>query len=342
MKKVNYFFLDRSVTIFMLAVALVSLGSFTYRYWYYEPCSIGQIELIDNHKVVEGSPFQIQMTLSDEQHIPGYLWDFGDDTPINFTRSPFHTYKKAGEYHVTLTLDGHCKYDKTILVHEKPKTAPVNTEPVLIDLNLPDSIAVEEVFFAEDKSQNVHHWQWYFGESDSIDATTRSLYYSYSTPGTKQIIVVINGDSANYTLKHDIKVLPKQNARPRRPARSVRPSRPSRQDITDTPIEDPVEVPLPRNLTKRDLEDSIMVTFKQFSSGQITASKARSAILSMKTIDNKNICPNFRLTKTKSDLTPEWNLNGANTKKELSKVKSVKLEKGNSSCYQYILYSKKK
>ena len=45
-----------------------------------------------------------------------WQWDFGDGTPKDYNQNALHSYKKAGQYIVTLTINNTCSFQKIVTI----------------------------------------------------------------------------------------------------------------------------------------------------------------------------------------------------------------------------------
>lgn len=87
-----------------------------------------------------------------------YVWNFGDESPLDTTQNPTHTFPSLGEYNVCLAVEGACGYD-TIC-------KPIN---FCVDVNTSFSYQVinPTTFQFIDESNMATEWYWAFGDESS-------------------------------------------------------------------------------------------------------------------------------------------------------------------------------
>ncbi|MBT2623739.1 PKD domain-containing protein [Chryseobacterium sp. ISL-6] len=116
-------------------------------------------------------------------------WDFGDSTAVDKRRRTLHTYKKPGEYIVTLTLNKNCIHEQLITItstDEHSANLPLISAPSVVTVG-------KSVKFNAIKEYGAS-WEWNFGESTHIDAVDQAPSYKFNSEGTKKITLVVNGD----------------------------------------------------------------------------------------------------------------------------------------------------
>ncbi|MEF9478745.1 PKD domain-containing protein [Chryseobacterium sp. 1B4] len=116
-------------------------------------------------------------------------WDFGDRTATDKRRRTLHTYKKPGDYIVTLTINKTCVHQKLITItktDEHSGDLPLIAAPSVVTVGRP-------VQFTAIKEGGVS-WEWNFGESTQIDAVNQAPSYYFNSEGQKKITLVVNGD----------------------------------------------------------------------------------------------------------------------------------------------------
>lgn len=115
---------------------------------------------IDASKVVACADEEITFYPSEKGHDFQYTWSFGDDNTSS-AANPSHTYSKAGNYEVRLTLT-----DKVSrAVNTASLSVQVNKKPEAgfeYDITQ-EGLAYPQVKFY-DKSADAMHWEWGFGD----------------------------------------------------------------------------------------------------------------------------------------------------------------------------------
>lgn len=184
--------LDDSVVLTMLIVSVLAFFIMAYKYANTEPCSDYQIQTTSENYYT-GEVIKLNAIVPD---LKSAKWDFGDNTAgeTGMKTTVFHTYSKAGEYTVTLVVNKNCFQTKNIRITEAPPVVDYAKTPQFI---VPEKITVGIPFTITDSSSFAGSWEWRFGESANVDATTSSATYTYKTPGPKTITLVVNGNTQN-------------------------------------------------------------------------------------------------------------------------------------------------
>lgn len=186
--------LQGNVILSMIIVTVLSLGVIAFRYKTQEPCTPGVIKATSNSEHSHenafhaGEPIRFSCASKKDET---YEWTFGDDA-MQKIEGPVALYSFAapGKYTVILTVNGNCTTTKEINVVK----APVATNPLLIPKFLcPQTAEVGKPVTFKDSTTNANSWEWRFGESSSVDATTPVATYTYNTPGYKTVVLVVNG-----------------------------------------------------------------------------------------------------------------------------------------------------
>ncbi|WP_299438959.1 PKD domain-containing protein [uncultured Aquimarina sp.] len=217
--------LDKSVILFFVITILVTATVFAFKYVNYTPC-----EIIDfSFKETE---IRVDESIEFEDKTLGALewkWDFGDSTAIDTRRKPYHTYKKSGDYTISLIVNGKCPKLKTITILDKKEVLdPLKKAKFEI---LTPKIRVGDKLKVKDNTLEAKSWEWNF--EDAIGATSKEQNpeYTYSTSGKKTITLIVNGE-IKYATTQTIEVLPKKAERIQRDETVVR-------DVSIIPI-DPI------------------------------------------------------------------------------------------------------
>lgn len=180
--------LDENVIITMLIVSVLAIITFAFRYKNYEPCIPFAIRT-NSATYHTGEPIRFE---TDARGFERLQWGFGDNQN-NETRiaSAVHAYDQAGEYTITLSKDNECTQYKTIVITAARKVV----DPVLIPtFTYPQSAEVGKPVSFQDTTKGASQWEWRFGETATIDATSNNPTYVYTTPGLKTVSLVLNND----------------------------------------------------------------------------------------------------------------------------------------------------
>jgi hypothetical protein len=189
-KIASIFRIDESVFLSMALIAVLSLFTLAFRYHRYEPCKPVKF-VIASSDFHENSPISFKAEVIKDAK---YVWDFGDSTEVKHSSSfVTHRYNKPGTYTVILSINGNCVPQiQTIHIKEAPLFVNNDLQP---KFTVPDEGFVNEKVTFTDNTPGAASWEWRFGETQMVDARTKSPSYRYLTPGTKLILLKINGRS---------------------------------------------------------------------------------------------------------------------------------------------------
>ncbi|MFD2561086.1 PKD domain-containing protein [Aquimarina rubra] len=227
--KTNYH-LDKSVILFFIITILVTATVFAFKYVNYTPCMIVDFSFKDKEvRVDESIEFEDKTVGALE-----WKWDFGDSTAIDTRRKPYHTYKKPGEYNVSLIVNGKCpKMQKITVLEKKEVLDPLKKAKFKI---LTPRIRVGEKLKVEDNTLNARTWEWNFEDALGGTSKEKNPEYVYNTEGKKTITLIVNGE-LKYATTQTIEVLPKKEEKIKRDETVVR-------DVSTIPVdpigEDPI------------------------------------------------------------------------------------------------------
>ena len=163
-----------------------------------------------------------------------WTWDFGDRSTPVFRSNVVHRYTSPGTYTVTLESNGKCVATKQVVVSKRR----ILISPELIpEINLPKNVRVGDEVVFSNNSTFAKSWQWSFGETLAIDGRDREEKYTFTTPGEKTILLVVN-DDLRHEAKQRITVLPAKKKKKKRVIKNkVDPIETVLQDIDDKPEE---------------------------------------------------------------------------------------------------------
>lgn len=139
------------------------------------------------------APFEMHFSDSSIAGTPiSYLWNFGDGQ-TSAEASPVHTYQNPGVYTVTLTIStsNGCISTDTFTVPNMITVLPIPTAGFTVD-PLVTSIFTPEITVS-DNSVNSIGCSYWFGNG-SYASNTCNLTYSYSEPGTYEIMQVVSNE----------------------------------------------------------------------------------------------------------------------------------------------------
>jgi hypothetical protein len=258
-KKIQLAYLDDKVILTMIITALLGLVITGFKYKSYEHCFEFHIKAKASYYRTD-EPIHFE---TDALYAKEFEWDFGDNenSQTNIS-SVVHAYNMPGEYTVALTVNGKCTEYKTIYITKAPKLENPLLQPRFI---CPQMAEVGKSVTFQDTTPGAHSWEWRFGETAVIDATSSTASYVYKTPGLKTISLVLNNDPKQLGVckvyVNDKTVAPsRSNARmaARQPSFVVVPAKPQTATLEEQRHPQPAvtEAPKPQgvNISKQELE----------------------------------------------------------------------------------------
>lgn len=238
-KPSSVFRIDERVFITMALTCIVALLMLAYRYKNYEPCHAVRIST-NTLNFIEQSLISFKAETTGGET---YYWDFGDNTkPVYTGTSATHAFKYPGSYTVTVTVNGKCTAWQNVFIKESPIVINTELKPVFTG---PDTAIIFKPVKFKDMTQGAYSWEWRFGESNSVDATTRESSWIFTTPGPKIITLRINGRPDMVGIGTIYVLDPELNNtagdRPFRQRNSNRPPEILRPEIHDVPVSPPLK-----------------------------------------------------------------------------------------------------
>ena len=333
--------IDKNIILFFLLTIVLGASVFAYKFINYEPCQIVNFKTVaKNYRAGEIIRFKDY-----SKNVKKREWDFGDSTKVGIESTPFHVYKKPGNYSVRLLINGKCDSEQLLTIKEK---AFVLDSTKLARFEAPEFIKVGELLKVVDKTPNAIEWEWRFGETANVNSTLQNPTYTYKTPGVKTITLVTNGDPRHASrfkirvLKGASKVslLPpiKKKTNTKEDDDSIIPYHPPSDDIIGiadappTPLEEEViETPEENNtsaISKADFEKLLIAVSKETATASnfenyLCGNLSISAIVKNKKMNFKELCKKI-------------------SGKKIS-IKSLSLYKNkNNGCIEYIKLDYKK
>jgi len=240
----SFFRIDDRVFFAMGGLCLFSMIVFAFRYAAHHECLPIKIQVLaDSLTANHNIDFK-----ADAAPSKSYSWDFGDSSKQQEDNaSTHHTYKKAGHYLVSLTIDGECSEFTDVAIGEEIMVASVQL-PIISGH---DTAYINEAVSYRDLSSNSKNWNWNFGESSGTDASGNPAVYTYLTTGPKTIKLEVNNRSDLVTQKQIIVVdrkalTAKPTTKPKdlgtgSPKVVIVHTGPSEPQLTTTPSEQPIQ-----------------------------------------------------------------------------------------------------
>lgn len=191
---------DLNVFLTFLVLLLCGLGLFAFKMNGTVDCSNVGFDIIANSYTTEDL---IEFRSNDASGVQ-WEWDFGADAAKAYRSDVLHRFQEEGTYTVSLKMNGQCVATKEIVIGKRKKLIDPELIPNII---LPQYVRVgQEVVFSND-SDFATSWQWSFGETMAIDGDDRVETYTFTRPGEKTILLVVN-DDRRHEAKQRITVLP--------------------------------------------------------------------------------------------------------------------------------------
>lgn len=180
--------IDESAILMMLCFAIVGILITGYKIMNTKPCASFSIGVYSSHYYA-GEAVKLSVNL------PAYSkleWDFGDQSPkVQNTAILYHQFDSPGDYTIRVTVDNTCTEYASVTIVDAPQIIDNSKLPTFI---YPTSATVGQPVKFKDTTKGATQWEWRFGETAAIDATSKEPSYIYTTPGLKTVSLVINND----------------------------------------------------------------------------------------------------------------------------------------------------
>ncbi len=194
-KNSSFLRIDERVFLTMGIIGFLSVMTLAFRFKNYEPCQSIKIA-VSASGFLTGYPIQFHAECKKGKQ---FEWDFGDGTLQETTvPSIIHIYKKPGNYIIGVTVNKRCTEAQKLFINEVPPIDPTSLLPMFIS---PDTALVNTPVTFHDNTPQAFSWEWRFGESAGVDATSREPTYIFKTSGIKTIYLKVNGRSDQITAR---------------------------------------------------------------------------------------------------------------------------------------------
>lgn len=187
---------DRSILITMAAAAVIGLLVTSYKVMTYSDCTRADFTF-DEDRLVAG---QIVSFKDQSPESAGWKWTFGDGRPPVTGEEALHVFKHPGEYRVALQVDGGCSVVKKVVVRKREPLAHSSSR--YPEFSMPPTARVGEPVRFADNTAGAKEWQWSFGETMQVDATTKEPTYVFQSSGVKTVTLIVNGNDRHAARKH--------------------------------------------------------------------------------------------------------------------------------------------
>lgn len=196
---INYA-IDKNILFIFFGVSLLALFILIFKAIIHTPCDIVNFAInAKQYRVGEIIRFK-----DFSKNATTHKWSFGDSSAVRYDINPFHTYTKPGKYNITLTVNGKCDFTREITIKRK---RPTIDSTRIAKFEIPNTIKVGELLTAKDLTKGATSWEWRFGEDSEVNSTYKNPTYSYTKPGLKTVLLIVNGDP-RYGSQKQINVLP--------------------------------------------------------------------------------------------------------------------------------------
>jgi PKD repeat protein len=195
--------LDEKVILTMIIICIAASFVTAFRYSNDKPCVDFEFRVTSNDYKVGHYIF---FNTADTKNADTWEWDFGDKTAIDKVSGPSatHIYNEAGQYDITLTINGKCKQFQSVNINNVIKDSIPFVIPQVIWP--PDPIKVAQPVVFRDNTNGANRWEWYIGSGkDSKNFTSQDVPFTFEKPGTYEVNLMVNGN-ADARIVHMIKV----------------------------------------------------------------------------------------------------------------------------------------
>ena len=194
--------LDTTVFLTFGGILLLGLAFLVYQLTHRTDCTEAKY-------VVHADDFIIKNLIEFIDNTKGatsWKWDFGDGSAVDYNQNALHSYNKAGQYIVTLTINNTCSFQKIVTITDPD--ADSGYLPVIIAPNV--AFEGDTIKFNARKEGGIS-FEWSFGEGAGTDALGEKVTYSFKTTGKKTVSLIVNGDIEHIATK-TIYIAPKHIA----------------------------------------------------------------------------------------------------------------------------------
>jgi hypothetical protein len=191
--------LDAKVLITLIAVTVVCLGIFGFRYATTPSCKNLTIVFqtassADANTAYTGTPVRFSCNVAKNDVC---LWSFGTkDNKTSAGQFVTFSYTDPGQYLVKLEVNGTCKEYKFINILKAARV--VNSLQMPKIMCPAQNVEIGKPVTFSDSTADAKTWEWRFGESEKVDATTRTATYTFKTTGFKTVTLVVNGRAESF------------------------------------------------------------------------------------------------------------------------------------------------
>lgn len=130
------------------------------------------------------------------------VWYFGNGDSIVSRGNVDYTYKKTGNYLITLKIDNKFDFSKQInIVNGRALTARDSIPKIFCE---EFGYVGEEIVFTGYSPSSTNNWYWEFGETGTIDSYEKQAIYVFTKPGI--YTVKLETDKTKYPITKEIEI----------------------------------------------------------------------------------------------------------------------------------------
>ncbi len=182
---------DRSIYLFFIAVIVLGILVLLYQ-WNRKIDCADAVFYVHSDDYAVGSVIEFGDKTNNAK---SWKWDFGDGA-TDFRQVTMHKYSQPGDYIVKLLINGTCYHEKLVSIGN------YDVNPAYLPIIFSEDVAsVGDIIYLEGQKDGGKTYEWSFGESGELDAIGPSVRTVYSTPGTKRITLIVNGDREHIATK---------------------------------------------------------------------------------------------------------------------------------------------
>lgn len=205
-KRNSVLMFDRSIIMTIAMTSAIGLLVMGYKLLTHSDCS-GTGFMVAERQLVAG---QIASFKAQSPEATEWEWNFGDESPPVGGEEALHVFRQPGEYWVTLQIEGGCVSRRKVKVR---KSEPLVNSRRYPAFNMPATARVGETIRFIDRTEGATEWQWSFGETMQVDATTKEPTYVFKSSGVKTVTLIVNGNE-RYAAKKRITVFARPVEKP--------------------------------------------------------------------------------------------------------------------------------
>ncbi|MBC7904075.1 MAG: PKD domain-containing protein [Gemmatimonadaceae bacterium] len=199
-RKSSFSRIDENVYFTMGGTGLLALIILLVRYGTSTECFPIKL-IIDPGPYLVNTRVQIK---AETKEAKTYKWDFGDGSNSEDGQTVGHSYKKAGKYTVTITVNETCTEFHDLYINEPVPVVKANSLATF--LGPQTAYAGTEVVFEDTASSNTA-WEWHFEEDGAPAGYEKKARYIYTEPGLKKVWVKLNRKSDEVMFRY-IQIVP--------------------------------------------------------------------------------------------------------------------------------------